>query len=230
MSGREVRLQEMFELVRAFGFDPDDVIERSLSFNGVNVEFMTMPGQVLRSYNVKGMNRTQQAALNALIYPHVIQEEPMNSQPKGACPICRSNGIMFGGDGAALAGHIESEHPVKEVVAALAIQAIRSRPFEDAVPPDKCPAHADTNCDLCSLNPADCADPGGPCSYEDAVKRLHRVNGGPQFGIVYKFGREGDPCPECGGFNGHHNGVIDERPWGTDSRSCSYDPNKPVRN
>lgn len=116
----------------------------------------------------------------------------MNEQRQGICPICRSNGTRFGGDGAALANHIENSHPVKDVVAALAIEAIRHRAYGDPVMA-KCPAHGDTDCDLCSLNPADCASPEGPCSfyrdtgmhwdtcpnrirtYEDAVKRLREL-------------------------------------------------------
>lgn len=160
------------------------------------------------------------------------------------CPICKTNGIKFGGSMQGLAGHLEEGHTVNDLVRTI---VNGSYVEQDEAAPPTCAAHGDTACDLCSLNPADCADPEGPCSfyrdtgmhwdscpnrirsYADAVARLHRVDGGPQFGIVYKFGREGDPCPECGGFNGRHNGVTDVRPWGTDSRSCSYDLNKPVR-
>jgi hypothetical protein len=168
----------------------------------------------------------------------------VNDHPRGLCPICKEDGIKFGGPLHGLAGHLEKDHSVKALIYAIANEACLQ---QEEPAPQTCVAHNDTNCNLCTLNPADCAEPNGACdeyrvdgmhsdecpnritTYEDAVKRLHRINGGPQFGIVYKFGREGDPCPECKGFNGRHNSVIDERDWGTDCRRCSYDPAKPVR-
>jgi hypothetical protein len=165
----------------------------------------------------------------------------VNERARALCPICKTNGIKFGGSMRGLAGHLEEGHTINDLVRTI----VNDFRVEDEAAPPTCAAHNDTDCDLCTLNPADCAADGScdmylttgmhwdSCpnrirSYADAVARLHRVDGGPQFGIVYKFGREGDPCPECGGFNGRHNQVFDEHDWGTDCRRCSYNPDRPV--
>jgi hypothetical protein len=168
-------------------------------------------------------------------------EEPVNDHPKGLCPICRDNGVKFSAALHGLAGHLEREHTVKDLIYAVANEACLQ--YQEGEPA-RCAAHGEANCDLCSLNPADCSEPGGQCevyrttgmhgdtcpnrirSYEDAVKRLNRFDHVAGFDTIYMFDKQEDWCPECGGVGGEHNSVTDPEPWGSTTRSCTRDPRK----
>jgi hypothetical protein len=91
----------------------------------------------------------------------------MNDDDKGLCPICREKGVKWAAGLNGLASHIEKEHTVRELVYEIATEAIAKlaelRAADPALHPATCSGHGREACEICSLNPASCADGYGEC-------------------------------------------------------------------
>lgn len=121
---------------------------------------------------------------------------------RATCPICQRNGEDYTAAYWALHTHLEKTHTVNELLQQITGEAVLDT--DETEEPPTCSAHGNTACDLCSLNPGDCAEAYGPCgiyletgmhwdtcpnrirSYEDAVERLlrHDIDG---MGTFYEF-------------------------------------------
>lgn len=124
---------------------------------------------------------------------------------RATCPICERKGEEFTAAYWALHTHLEKTHTMNELLEQVTGEAVL-----DADEPPTCSAHGCGPCDLCSLNPADCAEPNGSCGYyretgmhwdtcpnrirgyEEAVQRLMQVDA-YDIGTYYVFTQKEGP-------------------------------------